>query len=98
MSLHITKTQNEFQLTGNLRANNLFEIKNYFRTILKITPSLHINISRLDQLDLSAAMMFRDLKLEAFNMQKECTVSNGQNEKIVGAFRMLEEQVLQAVA
>ena len=98
MSLQITKDQNEVTLTGNLTANTIFQIKRYCATLLELNSSLIINLSGLDQVDVSAAMMLKDLQLDAFNANKVLTVINGQNEKIVGAFRMLDHQVLKVAA
>lgn len=98
MSLQIIKTENEVTLSGNLTANTIFQIKRYCLALLDQNSSLIINLSGLDQLDVSAAIMFRDLKLEAHKMDKVLTVTNGQNKKIVGAFRMLDHQVLQIAA
>jgi ABC-type transporter Mla MlaB component len=98
MSLQIIKTENEVTLTGNLTANNIFQIKRYCTILLEQHNALKINLSGLDQLDVSAAIMLRDLQVDAYSADKVLTVTNGQNEKIVGAFRMLEHQVLQAAA
>lgn len=98
MSLQITKNQNEITLKGNLIASNIFQMRNYCLTVLGQHKSVKVNLSGLDQLDVSAAIMFRDLKHKAYNMNKGFFVTNGQNEKIAGAFRMLDHQVLQAAA
>lgn len=98
MSLQIIKTENKVTLKGNLTANTIFQIRRYCLALLDQNSSLIINLSGLDQLDVSAAIMLRDLKLEAYKMDKVLTVTNGQNQKIVGAFRMLDHQVLQIAA
>jgi len=90
MSLHITKTENVFQLKGNLTGNQVFQIRNFFKTILNNERSLEINLSG------SAAMMFRDLKEMGLRINKKITVTNGKNKKILGAFRMLGAEVLAA--
>ncbi len=98
MSLKITKDQNEVALKGNLTANTIFQIRRYCTALLDQNTSLHLDLSGLDQLDVSAAIMLRDLQIEAYKLDKSFTVTNGQNEKIVGAFRMLDHQVLQIAA
>lgn len=98
MSLHITRTENVFQLAGNLTGNQVFQIRNFFKTILNSERSLEINLSGLDQLDLSAAMMFQDLKELGLRANKKVTVTNGENRKILGAFRMLGGEVLAVAA
>lgn len=98
MSLHLTKIQNEIVLKGNLTANTIFQIKKICKVLLEQHTFLHINLSGLDQVDVSAALMLRDLQLDAYTANKELTVTNGENQKIVGAFRMLEHQVLQIAA
>lgn len=98
MSLQIIKTENKVTLKGNLTANTIFQIRRYCLALLDQNSSLIINLSGLDQLDVSAAIMLRDLKFEAYKMDKVLTVTNGQNQKIVGAFRMLDDQVLQIAA
>ncbi len=98
MSLQITTTQNEIALKGNLTANTIFQIKRFCTTLLEQEGSLHVNLSGLDQVDVSAALMLRDLQMDAYNTNKVLTVTNGENQKILGAFRMLDHQVLQAAA
>lgn len=98
MALQITTNQNEITLKGNLTANTVFQIKRFCVTLLEQNSSLHLNLSGLDQVDVSAALMLRDLQLDAYTANKELTVTNGENQKIVGAFRMLEHQVLQIAA
>jgi len=98
MSLHVTKTQNEITLKGNLTANTIFQIKNICKILLEQNTFIHINLSGLDQVDVSAALMLRDLKFDAYKIGKELKITNGKNEKIVGAFRMLDHQVLHIAA
>jgi ABC-type transporter Mla MlaB component len=98
MSLQIIKTENEVTLKGNLTASNVFQIKRYCTALLEQNKALKINLSGLDRLDVSAAIMLRDLKVAAYSADKFLIVTNGQNEKIAGAFRMLDYQVLQVIA
>ncbi|MFT5077500.1 MAG: ABC-type transporter Mla MlaB component [Planctomycetota bacterium] len=98
MSLQIIKSENEVILKGNLTASNVFQIKRYCMALLEQNNALKINLSGLYQLDVSAAIMLRDLKVAASSDDKFLIVTNGQNEKIAGAFSRLDYQVLQVIA
>ena len=98
MSLKIEKKENVFTLAGTLHSNQVFEIRNFFQHKLKSETSLTVSLAGLDDLDLSAALMFKQLKDEAYKMNKNFTVFTAGNKKVLGPFLMLEEPVLLAAA
>lgn len=98
MALQIKKTENVFILKGTLHSNQVFEIRNFFQHKLKSDASLTISLAGLDDLDLSAALMFKQLKDEAYRINKRFTVFSAGNKKVLGPFLMLEEPVLLAAA
>lgn len=98
MSLRILKTDNVFTLSGRLGANQIFSTREFFMYKLRSEDTLMISLAGLDDLDLSAALMFKSLKDEAFRINKSLTVFTGQNRKILGPFRKLEDQHVLAVA
>ena len=90
MSLIVIKEKNEFHLFGNLKAHNAYEIRKFFKVLLQKQPSVCINVSALDQIDVSAVMMLKELQFEAFCSQKECVVKKGANKKIEGILSLLQ--------
>ena len=98
MALQIEKRENVFTLKGTLHSNQVFEIRNFFQHKLKLDASLIVSLAGLDDLDLSAALMFKQLKDEAYKMNKSFTVFTAGNKKVLGPFLMLEEPVLLAAA
>lgn len=92
MALSISKMETVYHLSGALHANQVFQLRNFFELSLKNEESITISLAGLDDLDLSAALMFKQLKDEAYKMKKSVTVFNGENQKILGPFLMLEDQ------
>ncbi len=99
MALQISKIDKVFTLSGRLGANQIFAIRDFFVYKLRDEDQLIISLAELDDLDLSAALMFKSLKGQAFRINKSLTVFTGKNRKILGPFRKLEDQrVLSAAA
>ena len=86
MALSITKTDMVFHLSGTLHTNQVFQVRNFFQQVLNNEESITISLGGLDNLDLSAALMFKQLKDEAYSFNKHITVFNGENQKILGSF------------
>lgn len=91
MALQITKTEQGFLLTGRLHTNQLFEIRNFFKSKLSTSKELSISLAGLDDLDLSAALFFKELKDLAKRTHKKVHISSDNNQKILGPFRKLED-------
>jgi len=96
MALQIQKIENVFALKGRFHSNQVFEIRNFFQQKLKSETTVTVSIAGLDDLDLSAALMFQQLKDDAYKMNKVFTVFSAGNEKVLGPFLMLDEPVLLA--
>lgn len=87
MALQITKQENVYVLSGNLSADQVFEIGRFFNLKLHAEQELHISLAKLDVVDISAALMFKQLFSQAELRNKTCVVYGLKNRKILGAFR-----------
>ena len=98
MALQISKTANVFTLKGRLSAGEVFQARSFFLHKLSFEESFTISLAGLDDLDLSGALMFKGLKDEAIRINKSVKIVNGENQKILGPFRKLEDQFVLSVA
>ena len=98
MALQISKTKNVFTLTGKFNANEVFHVRNFFLHKLRFEDSFTISLAGLEDLDLSAVLMFKGLKDEANHINKSVKIVNSENQKILGPFRKLEDQFVLSVA
>lgn len=96
MALEINKTENVFFLKGRLHANQVFQIRSFFEAKLKTEEEVTISLIGLEDIDLSGAMMFKQLKDHAFRTNKSLMVYAGVNKKILGPFSVLEDQYVLA--
>jgi anti-anti-sigma regulatory factor len=96
MALKITKTDNVYELQGRLCSSQVHEVRNFFISKLKNDSELKICLCNLDDMDLSGAMMLEGLKEEAFKIRKSVQVFFGDNRKILGPFRMMDQTLLAA--
>ena len=92
MALAIEKVENVFLLKGRLTASQVFQIRIFLESKLNQQGELVISLSGLYDLDLSGAMMFKQLKDFAFQTNKALTIYVGENKKILGPFSVLEDQ------
>ena len=90
MALHINKTERGYALRGCLTSPNVHHLRSMLTYRLHEDQELKVYINELDQLDLSGAMMFRDLNQVALGAGLKLEIIVGDNQKIIGAFRMLE--------
>ena len=90
MSLHITKKDSVYELIGNLSADQVFELGRYFNLKLHEEKVLKISLANLDSVDVSSALMFKQLLSQAQMRNKECIIFGLKNRKILGAFRRTE--------
>ncbi|NNJ81537.1 MAG: hypothetical protein HKP11_05015 [Flavobacteriaceae bacterium] len=96
MALKITKTDDVYELQGRLCSSQAHEVRNFFISKLQIDGNLNISLCKLDDLDLSGAMMLERLKEEANKSGKMVQVFSGPNRKILGPFLMIDQTVLTA--
>ena len=79
-----------------LYTNQVFQIRAFFQSKAIQEEQLNINLEGLDDVDLSAALMFKQLKDEAIQENRQIKISVGANEKILGPFRILQDQYVLA--
>lgn len=96
MALHINKQENVYVLSGKLTADQVFDLGRYFSIKLHAEQELLVSLAGLDVVDISAALMFKQLLSQARIRNKKCIIYGAQNGKILGAFRhtnMIDELV-----
>ncbi|MEP2936103.1 MAG: hypothetical protein ABJM06_13155 [Gilvibacter sp.] len=94
MALRIVKQDNVYFLKGRLHGNGAYGIRDFFKAVLSSDDHLTINLSDLDDLDLSAAMLLNDLKIQGLMTNKTVSILHHSNEKIQGSFRQLGAQLV----
>lgn len=87
MALHIKKQENVYVLSGSLTADQVFELGRFFNLKLHEEERMLISLSDLDAVDISAALMFKQLLSQAKMRSKDCIIYGLNNRKIQGAFR-----------
>lgn len=66
MALHITHSNNEFTLRGNLNSDHMAGVQRFFENKIMFTEYTVIDLRGIEQLSLSARRMFRGLRAFAF--------------------------------
>ena len=89
MALHINKIDGVYTIKGTITASQVHHLRAFFSFRLEREENIGIHLGRVDQLDLSGAMMFKDLQQMAALNDNRCELIFGDNQKIWGAFRML---------
>lgn len=92
MALAVKKVENVFLLEGRLTASQVFQIRAFLESKLIEQGEIVISLSGLFDLDLSGALMLKQLKDFAFQTNKSITIYAGENKKILGPFSVLEDQ------
>jgi len=96
MAIQITKTENGFQLSGRLRTNQLFEIRNFFDTKLNTSEELFLSLAGLEEIDFSTVLFIKNLQDHANRMQKKIHVSGGTYQEVFEP--LLAEENIRALA
>ncbi|MDC8005689.1 hypothetical protein POV27_16645 [Aureisphaera galaxeae] len=96
MALKIQNTGNTYQLSGRLNSTIVKEIRPFFIHKIKESEIVTIDISDLDDIDLSGAMLMSDLYERAQKGYKTFKVLAKNNQKILGPFRQLYTEYLLA--
>ncbi|NQX78003.1 hypothetical protein [Gilvibacter sp.] len=91
MALQINKQNKIYELNGSLTADQVFELGRFFNLKLHLENELIISLKKLDTVDISAALMFKQLFSQAAMRNKKCTIRGLKNHKIHGAFRHTEQ-------
>lgn len=96
MALHITNSYQIFQLSGRLNNQVVYEAKAFFTHKLSHTEELTIDVSQLDDIDLSGAMLLNDLYTRALKDRKGIRILIRDNQKVLGPFRQLNAEYILA--
>jgi len=96
MALSINYQDSTYFLSGRLYTNQVFQIRAFFQSKATQEEQLSIDLGGLDDVDLSAALMFKQLRDEAIQENRQIKICAGSNEKILGPFRMLQDQYVLA--
>jgi ABC-type transporter Mla MlaB component len=82
MAIQITKTAKGFLLSGRLRTNQLFEIRNFFDTKLNTSNELFLSLVGLEEIDFSTVLFIENLQDHANRKRKKIHVSGGTNQEV----------------
>lgn len=88
MALHLRIEENTIYLKGRLLCKEAYQIKPIIEQSIRNTEDLKINISELDDMDLSGAMVLRDLAKKEVN--KTFNIIRGENQKILGPLKVID--------
>jgi len=86
MSLNIYENEGVFELHGKVSSYNAEQVKKYFEIMLKMKSRVIINLSLLDQMDVSGVYAFYELLLHATAEGKYLTFKGANNPSLQVAF------------
>lgn len=86
MSLNIKENNGIFEVSGNLSADNAYQVRKYFEIIVKMKGNIKICLNKLDSMDIASVFELRTLITNAAQAGKVLTFLGAQNKKIQGAF------------
>ncbi len=96
MALQLQKKENLFQLSGRLHSCTVKEIRPLFILRMQEVESLTIDISKLDDIDLSGAMFLSELYESSNKRFVNFSILIRDNKKILGPFRQLHSEFILA--
>lgn len=86
MAISIKENNGTFEVSGNLSANNSYQVRKYFEIMLKMKSNLKISLAKLDSMDIASVYDFQALMSFAAKHGKIVSFKGAQNKKIQGAF------------
>ncbi len=86
MSLNIYENEGVFELHGKVSSYNAKQVKKYFEIMLKLKSKAIINLSLLEQIDVSGVYAFYELLLHATAEGKYLSFQGANNPNLQAAF------------
>ena len=96
MALFIEQNKSTYHLTGSFHASQAQEVRTYFLHVLKDKRLVHICLEKLEDIDLASVIMLRNIRNSAQDRGCQISIQLGNNGRILGPFRQLNEPLLVA--
>ncbi|PQB03489.1 hypothetical protein [Aureitalea marina] len=96
MALCIEQKESIFEFTGSFHASQTQQVRTYFKHKLNGDGKFEICLQKLEDIDLAGVIMLRCIKDSALELGCQISVRLGNNQRILGPFRQLNEPMLVA--